>query len=189
MNKTYNITIAGTGGVGKTTFIRRHTTGDFSKIYDATFESTEYKLQFHTNHGDVIFNILDTPGQNYQFEWNRNIDAAIVMFDITSQFSYKNAAKIMGNLRLTYGEDFPVVLCGNKIDCERDAKVEFSSITLHDDEKCIAYHNVSAKSNYNIEKPFLSVLRHFNDTDDVYFCATPKTLETRESPLILRSFL
>jgi len=50
-------------------------------------------------------------------------------------------------------ENIPIVLCGNKVDV-KERKVKAKAITFHR-KKNLQYYDISAKSNYNFEKPFL----------------------------------
>lgn len=42
------------GGVGKTTFVKRHLTGEFEKKYVATLGVEVHPLRFHTNYGERL---------------------------------------------------------------------------------------------------------------------------------------
>lgn len=53
--------------------------------------------------------------------------------------------------------NIPIVLCGNKVDI-KDRKVKAKQITFHR-KKNLQYYDISAKSNYNFEKPFLWLAR------------------------------
>lgn len=48
---------------GKTTFVKRHLTGEFEKKYEATIGVNVHPLDFTTNYGKIIFNVWDTAGQ------------------------------------------------------------------------------------------------------------------------------
>lgn len=54
-------------------------------------------------------------------------------------------------------ENVPIVLCGNKVDV-KERKVKAKTITFHR-KKNLQYYDISAKSNYNFEKPFLWLAR------------------------------
>ena len=60
---TFKLVLVGDGGVGKTTFVKRHLTGEFEKKYVATLGVDVYPLTFHTNHGPIKFVVWDTAGQ------------------------------------------------------------------------------------------------------------------------------
>jgi GTP-binding nuclear protein Ran len=59
--------------------------------------------------------------------------------------------------RLPVCENTPIVLCGNKVDI-KDRKVKAKSIVFHR-KKNLQYHDISARSDYNFEKPFLWLAR------------------------------
>ena len=54
-------------------------------------------------------------------------------------------------------ENIPIVLCGNKVEV-KDRKVKAKQITFHR-KKNLQYFEISAKANYNFEKPFLWIAR------------------------------
>jgi len=54
-------------------------------------------------------------------------------------------------------DKIPIVLTGNKIEI-KDRKVKAKQITFHR-KKNLQYFDISAKSNYNFEKPFLWIAR------------------------------
>lgn len=59
----FKLILVGDGGVGKTTFVKRHLTGEFEKKYVATLGVEVHPLLFHTNRGPIKFNVWDTAGQ------------------------------------------------------------------------------------------------------------------------------
>jgi GTP-binding nuclear protein Ran len=51
----------------------------------------------------------------------------------------------------------PVLLCGNNVDV-KNQQVKAKSVTYHR-KKNLQYYEISTKSNYNFEKPFLYLAR------------------------------
>merc|ERR1712166_1488118 len=152
----FKLVLVGDGGTGKTTFVKRHLTGEFEKKYVATLGVDVHPLVFHTNRGPIIFNVWDTAGQE-KFGGLRDGyyiqgKCAIIMFDVTARVTYKNVPNWHRDL-IRVCEQIPMVLCGNKVDM-KDRKVKPKQITFHR-KKNIQYFDISAKSNYNFEKPFL----------------------------------
>ena len=78
------------------------------------------------------------------------------MFDVTSSVTYKNVPNWHRDL-VRVCENIPIVLTGNKVDI-KDRKVKAKSIVFHR-KKNLQYYDISAKSNYNFEKPFLWLAR------------------------------
>ena len=58
----FKCVLVGEGGVGKTTFVKRHITGEFEKKYIATQGVEVTNITFNTNHGPIRFNLWDTAG-------------------------------------------------------------------------------------------------------------------------------
>ena len=58
----FKLVLVGDGGVGKTTFVKRHLTGEFEKKYIATLGVEVHPMDFHTSKGRIIFNVWDTAG-------------------------------------------------------------------------------------------------------------------------------
>jgi GTP-binding nuclear protein Ran len=59
----FKLVLVGDGGVGKTTFVKRHLTGEFEHQYMPTHGVEVHPMVFYTNHGPIRFNVWDTAGQ------------------------------------------------------------------------------------------------------------------------------
>lgn len=59
----FKLVMVGEGGVGKTTFVKRHRTGEFERVYTPTQAVSVTEVPFYTNRGLIIFEIWDTAGQ------------------------------------------------------------------------------------------------------------------------------
>jgi GTP-binding nuclear protein Ran len=170
----FKLILVGDGGVGKTTFVKRHRTGEFEKKYVATMGVEVNPLPFYTDLGQVIFNCWDTAGQE-KFGGLRDGyyiggQAAIIMFDVTARVTYKSVPHWHKDLTRVC-ENIPIVLCGNKVDC-KDRKVKPKDIHFHR-KKNLQYYDISAKSNYNFEKPFLYIIRRLTNNPNVQFVKAP----------------
>eukprot|EP00026_Physarum_polycephalum_P014253 Phypoly_transcript_14746.p1 GENE.Phypoly_transcript_14746~~Phypoly_transcript_14746.p1 ORF type:complete len:221 (+),score=58.15 Phypoly_transcript_14746:80-742(+) len=153
---TFKLVLIGDGSTGKTTFVKRHLTGEFERKYVPTIGAEVHPLTFHTNMGQLCFNVWDTAGQE-KFGGLRDVyyiqgQCAIILFDVTSRMTYKNVPNWHRDV-LRVCPNIPIVLCGNKVDI-KDRKVKAKQITFHR-KKNLQYYDISAKSNYNFEKPFL----------------------------------
>ena len=172
---TFKVILTGSGGCGKTTFVKRHLTGEFEPRYLPTTGMDWSALVFNTNYGPITLSIWDCAGQE-QFKglgegYYIDTDAVIIMFDVTSQKSYEFAERegrnIKENFLNPYEPQIPFVVCGNKCD-KQVRKVKSRNITLHRLLAC-NYFDISVKTNYNFEKPFLTLIRHLMHHDDLTF--------------------
>ena len=91
---------------------------------------------------------------------------AVIMFDVTSRLTYKNVPTWHRDL-CRVCENIPIVLCGNKVDV-KNRQVKPKQVTFHR-KKNLQYHEISAKSNYNYEKPFLYLARKLVGDPQLHF--------------------
>ncbi|PJF19905.1 GTP-binding nuclear protein [Paramicrosporidium saccamoebae] len=171
---TFKLVLVGDGGTGKTTFVKRHLSGEFEKKYIATVGVEVHPLLFHTNCGPIKFDVWDTAGQE-KFGGLRdgyyiNGQCGIIMFDVTSRITYKNVPNWHRDL-VRVCDNIPIVLCGNKVDI-KERKVKPKSITFHR-KKNLQYYDISAKSNYNFEKPFVWLARKLTGNPNLDLVAAP----------------
>lgn len=158
------IVILGDAGVGKTTYIRRILTGKFTKNYTATMGVDNNFIEWHTTKGDVQTDIFDISGQEifsgYREYYIKNADGIIIMLDVTSKLTYKNAEKWI-KLVKEYAPDTPIVLCGNKVDVANRKVQSYQLFDLRKKYDLLQHYNISAKSCYDYQMPFLELFRHF----------------------------
>lgn len=95
------------------------------------------------------------------------------MFDVTARVTYKQVPLWHKDL-VRVCENIPIVLVGNKVDC-KDRKVKPKDITFHR-KKNLQYYDISAKSNYNFEKPFLYIIRKLTGDPTAHFVEAPALL-------------
>ncbi|KAJ4771069.1 GTP-binding nuclear protein [Rhynchospora pubera] len=176
---SFKLVIVGDGGTGKTTFVKRHLTGEFEKKYEPTIGVEVHPLDFFTNCGKIRFYCWDTAGQE-KFGGLRDGyyihgQCAIIMFDVTSRLTYKNVPTWHRDL-CRVCENIPIVLCGNKVDV-KNRQVKAKQVTFHR-KKNLQYYEISAKSNYNFEKPFLYLARKLAGYHHFDFCFNRAGIQT-----------
>ena len=92
------------------------------------------------------------------------------MFDTCSRITYANVPKWYKDLTRVC-ETIPIVLVGNKVDI-KDRKVKAKQITFHR-KKNLQYYDISAKSNYQFEKPFVWLLRRLVNDSNLVLTEAP----------------
>lgn len=173
----FKLVLVGDGGVGKTSLAKRHVTGEFQSSYVPTLGVQVHRLRFNTNCGEIVFNVWDTAGQEkfggLRDGYYMHADCCVVMFDVSSRITYQNVPKWVDDIRRTC-PGIPIVLVGNKVDMA-DRQVKAQQITYHK-KHGIQYYDLSVKSNFNFEKPFLHLARHLSGQKNLSFvgnCAKP----------------
>lgn len=170
----FKLVLVGDGGVGKTTFVKRHQTGEFEKKYIATLGVEVHPMPFFTTLGQIKFNVWDTAGQEklggLRDGYYIGGQCAIIMFDVCARITYSNVPKWYKDLTRVC-ENIPIVLIGNKVDV-KDRKVKAKQITFHR-KKNLQYYDISAKSNYQFEKPFVWLLRRLTNQPDLQLVEAP----------------
>jgi len=151
MTRTFNCVLIGDHNVGKTAFITRHLTGEFIKKYESTNYSEVWPLKFNTSDGEIVFNVCinNVP---------HDIDCAIMMFDLTDRSTFNYCISQYNKFFKTLS-DIPVILLGNKCDlAPYKVTPDHITITFSSCEN-VTYGDISVKSKYNINNPFLCLSR------------------------------
>ena len=175
----FKLVLVGDGGVGKTTFVKRHLTGEFEKRYIATLGVEVHPMPFTTSHGTIKFDVWDTAGQEklggLRDGYYIGGHCGIIMFDVCSRITYSNVPKWYKDLTRVC-ENIPIVLVGNKVDV-KDRKVKAKQIIFHR-KKSLQYYDISAKSNYQFEKPFVWLLRKLVNDNSLMLVEAPTLAPT-----------
>lgn len=181
-DKIIKLVLVGDESVGKTTLFKRYKTGEFEQRYVAS-SCVEYNhMKFHTSEGKVCFNVVNIPGKGgisgLSDEYYKGGDCAIVMFGKTSEESFENVKVWVSTLN-TMVPGIPIIIVGNKVDI-KDNRVSYKKISTM--LKCLRhtyniekYYDYSCKSNYNLEKPFLALVRNLMGDDEISLLEVPAT--------------
>ena len=102
--------LIGDGGVGKTTFVKRHITGEFEKKYIATQGVEVSSITFYPNHGPIKLALWDTAGQDkYKTitkNYYRNSQGVIIVFGLDSRDSFYSVSTLP-SIKGTGSRTFP----------------------------------------------------------------------------------
>lgn len=178
-NMKFKLVLAGSGGVGKTVFLKRHRTGEFDKRYLSTLGVEVHPLKFSTSEGELTFTVWDTAGQEkfggLREGYYHGAHCAIVMADCTSKRSFKDADYYATKLKAQLGDTLPIVLAVNKVDEVNDNCKTVNPLIR---QFCKKHPNTtpyltSSKTNYNFEKPFLKLARQVTGMDHLSFVERP----------------
>jgi len=179
-NLTFKIAVIGTEPrEGKTAFIRRNVHGDFSAKYTPTIGVEVHPLLFHVAFGDgregtIAFNMWDC-GSDPKYIGLREgywigANAALVFQTKTSSKAATEA--LIDEFRVLTKAPAHVIL--NKVDISGSKK----DIASNADEAT----QVSVKTGYNFERPFLLLARALTGCPDLVFIVGPNTYANIEFP-------
>ena len=165
--KQFRIILIGDGGTGKSSFADRFNDGNYRKDYVATMGIEKHEIHFSTSSGDVIINLIDTAGQEktgpLRDSYYKDVDGAIIFFDVTSRITYKNVPNWHRDLKRV-SPDILTILCANKIDSE-ERKVKAKQIK-YPVESSIDYFEISVKDKINLNQPIEALLKKLlNDNE------------------------
>ena len=154
------VCVLGDGEVGKSAWITRHSTGQFVENYKPTMGAAVHNLRFQGEKGTVLFEVWDCAGRDeyggLREGYLLHSNAAVVMFDLTQKTTFKSLDKWIALARKVV-PDIPVIVCGNKCD-NKDIRVFQPEISgWFSRQKGVTFYYTSAKTNFNLEKPFLKV--------------------------------
>jgi small GTP-binding protein len=163
-NGVLKIIVAGDGGVGKTSLIRRYVSDCFNPAERITIGCDFYTKVLKTDNGQHFkFQIWDVGGQE-QFRallplWSKGSKGAILAFDVGSIESYLHLDEWL-SMVLDGGmtEKFPIVVVGNKKDLS-DGSIRESDLDQYVRKRRLnGYYLVSAKDGISVSSPFLRLL-------------------------------
>ncbi len=159
--RTFKVLLVGSGGCGKSALVKALKTGEFLGRYTPTMGVAVSPVKVRTSHGKIVFDCWDCAGQakfrgDVRHYYN-NVDAAIVMFDLTNSATLDEALNLREELRATINNDFPIILVGNKSDSEWRVVSHEQILACESFSENIT---ISVKTRVNFEAPFLSLARH-----------------------------
>ncbi|KAI9555575.1 hypothetical protein GHT06_018090 [Daphnia sinensis] len=152
--KLFKVIIIGDPGVGKTSFIRRYVQNAFRGDYKATI-GVDFALKIvrWSENQTIKLQLWDIAGQE-RFTWMTRVyykeaQGCIIMFDLTSRNSFKNAVKwkkdVDSKCFLEDGAPVPCMLLANKCDLQQREVDQWEIETLCREHGFIGWTETSAK--------------------------------------------
>ena len=158
----FKIIVVGDGAVGKTTLTQKLITGKFRSKYKMTL-GVDLSIKFLKIKQTIVkLQIWDTGGQE-RFHYvspvyYRGALGALCCYDITKRTSFENVPKWFSNVE-KYCGNIPMVLVATKKDLEDFRVVKEEEGHSFAREKGIYFFETSAKSGFNLKKPFFALAK------------------------------
>jgi small GTP-binding protein len=157
----YKIILLGDGGVGKSSMIQRYVYDKFSIHTTPTIGVANTTKVVSVDGEKILLNIWDTAGQEkYRSMLNssfRGCRAAIMVYDITNEVTFRNLDYWFEQIRTIGGENVKYLLIGNKADLESSRKVTQKAGMDMARNRNMLFMETSCVSNYNVERAFQEI--------------------------------
>lgn len=150
---TYKILVVGAGAVGKTTYIRRHQTGEFIRERMIHGKGVTTNISFYTTRGLIVLSMRESD-DILDSGFGNDLDGLLAMYDLTRPHTKQIAVDAQKGCALTS------VLVGNKADL----------VNIHHDDGVI---RISSKTNYHYEIPIINLIRKLTGDATVNFVDCP----------------
>ena len=157
-----NIMTLGISSVGKTSFIFRFTENTFQNLFISTIgidykvkiieiENIKYKLIFYDTAGQEKFKSVAP-------NLIKKAHGIIIMYDITNKSSFISIPDIIKNIKEEKGNDFPMILIGNKIDLEPDREIKKEEGKDLASKNGIEFFEISNKEGINVQEAGFAIV-------------------------------
>jgi len=160
----YKILILGDSKVGKSCFLTRYADNTYKEDYLSTI-GMDYKIKnYELEDGRIIkLYIWDTAGQDkfrsITSNFYKGADGIILIYDITDRKTFNSVRNWIYNIQEEAPDKVALVLAGNKVDDEKNRKVQESEGKKIADEYSLPFFECSAKSDINVTQTFDTLIK------------------------------
>jgi small GTP-binding protein len=154
--KQLTLFILGNSSVGKTSFIHKYVKNDFKDSYKNTIgiDYCSRNMKLPTGEEFEIF-FYDTAGQekykSISFNLIKKADGILLLYDISERSSFDAINQWIENIKNVKGDNFPVIMIGNKCDLEERDITQIEG-ELFANEHGFSFEETSCKEGINIEE-------------------------------------
>jgi len=159
-NYVFKILVAGDGGVGKTTLLRRYVDGDFDESTIETIGVDFFLKELRSDNVDArcTLQLWDLGGQE---RFRHLLDSfimgargALLLFDLTRMPKIDNIINWVNIVRM-HDLNLPILFVGTKVDLEDAIAVDDdTAMNIKNTFNMIDYVKTSSKTGFNVVKAF-----------------------------------
>ena len=149
--------------VGKTNFILKYTEDKFEESHISTIglDFKIKKVEINNKHYQLL--LFDTAGQErYKFialNVIKDAHGILLMYDITDKATFDSIPDWIQSIKDLKGDDFPLILLGNKIDLEEERNISKEEGQKFADKIRIQFFETSNKNGINIQEAGLALIK------------------------------
>jgi GTP-binding nuclear protein Ran len=155
----YKVVLLGPQKCGKSKWIKRFMTGEFDSKYIETIGVEIVPIVLTTNYGKYRLNCFDISGDS---KFDGLSDGFCIASDAV-MFFRKSPDKPSRFEKLSLISNCPKVYVTSKFDLKKNQSIK----DIDNGSIKKPFYQISAKSNYNFEKPFISLLRQLTGHEDL----------------------
>uniref|UniRef100_A0A6B2LI94 Uncharacterized protein n=1 Tax=Arcella intermedia TaxID=1963864 RepID=A0A6B2LI94_9EUKA len=154
----------GDTGVGKTSIALRFTNDTFQPRTNPTIGASFLMKSMTVDDKKIKLQIWDTAGQE-RFRslapmYYRGASAAVLVYDITSAFSYNKVKEWVNELKVNVTDDITMVVVGNKLDrAQKHRQLQTEVGQEYATSVGASFTETSAKTGEGIEAVFLEIAK------------------------------
>lgn len=149
----FKLVLLGEAAVGKSSLVLRFVKGHFTEFQESTIGAAFMTQTLALDDQTVKFEIWDTAGQERYHSlapmYYRGAQAAVVVYDVTSQDSFERAQRWISELRDQASKDIVIALAGNKVDLCQDTSGDGESTETQNTRRAVEREEAQAYSNEN----------------------------------------
>ena len=163
-DSVYKVLLLGDTKVGKTCFLMRYTDNTFQETHMSTI-GLDYRLKSMTlkSGKNVKVQIWDTAGQDrfraITKNYYKGAHGIILIYDVTNQLSFDNVSNWINQIKEEASDKVTIFLVGNKIDDEKNRKVNTEEGEKLAQDFKLKFYETSAKIGTNVEATFKSLVQ------------------------------
>ena len=153
----------GNSQVGKTCFILRYTKNTFNSTYISTIGIDFLAKDVSLPSGEkykVLF--YDTAGQekyrSIAFNLMKGAEGIILMYDVTKRNTFEAITDWVQSIKEAKGENFPVVLIGNKCDLNEEREIDKEEGENEAKKNGFLFFETSNKDGTNVDEAVLALI-------------------------------
>jgi len=161
--KQFKVVLLGEGCVGKTSLVLRYCQNTFNDHHLSTLQASYQDKKLNIGGQRAHLSIWDTAGQE-RFHalgpiYYRDSNGAILVYDITDEDSFVKVKNWVRELRKMLGDNIELCIAGNKIDLEKDRKVDKATALQYSQSVGAKHYDTSAKLDKGVSDMMLDLTK------------------------------
>jgi len=162
MENKLKLILVGDTNVGKTALLNRKHNNIFNPTFSSTLGVDFHYISVRRGNRDIKIYLWDTAGQekfaNLINVYFRNLDGAMIIYDITNRNSYDSIEKWIDKINFFNKSELPIIIVGTKTDLEKHRMVHKHEVTNISKKYDYITMECSAKHNENVDKTFDAII-------------------------------